>query len=98
VPLVCPTISLARASDPVGPVGSSLATWAELDPTPKKNRERDLWFFGVFILRSVFLYYKNINLVLKYLIFYEMLQKYIYLKKLKKKGFCFHAYGQVSQR
>jgi hypothetical protein len=69
----------------VRPVGSSLATWAELNPTPKKNRERDLWFFGVFILRSVFLYYKNTNLVLKYLVFYEMLQKYIYMKKLKKK-------------
>jgi hypothetical protein len=68
-------------------------------PLKKKHRERDLWFFGVFILRSVFLYYKNTNLVLKYLVFYEMLQKYIYLKKLKKKkGFCFHAYGQVSQR
>jgi hypothetical protein len=46
-------------------------------PPPKK---RGWWFSRVFFL-FVFLYYKNINMVLKYLVFYEMLQ---YMEKQKK--------------
>ena len=56
----------------------------------ERERERDLRFYGVFILRSVFLYCKNTNLVLKYLVFNKMLQIYIYLKKQKKKDVFMH--------
>jgi len=61
------------------------------------SKKREIFVvFGVFILRFVFFDCKNINLVLKYLVFYEMLQKNYILKNKKKKIFYFHAYGQVS--
>jgi hypothetical protein len=43
--------------------------------------------------RFVFLYCKDTNLVLKYLVFVK-----IFFKKNNKKIFCFHAYSQVSQK
>jgi len=59
---LCPAGSLVWASDPAMPAGFSLATWAELDPTPKK---RVISIFFCIYFFFVFLYCKNINLVFK---------------------------------
>jgi len=90
VPLIYPAGSLAWASDLTRPTRSSPATWAKLDPAPpplaKKNRERerDLWFSGIFILRSVFWYCKKYKSCIKIPGFQRNIAKiYIYLKTQK---------------
>ena len=94
----CSTGSLAWASDPARTAGSSPTTWAALDPAQKN--EWDCWFSPVFILWFV-LYCKNINLLLKYPVFYKTLHIYIYMQcfvYIAQKMLCFHAYGQYPKK
>jgi hypothetical protein len=87
--------SLARASDQVA--GSSPAIWAGLGPAPQKNSSKiiskNLWFSANILLHFnqywfVFLYCKDTNLVLKYLVFVKTKKKYFVFmhtaKSLKK--------------
>jgi hypothetical protein len=64
------------ASDRARPLGLAQPDQAELDPALKK-KWFVIFFMYLFILCFVFLHYKNANLILKYSVFYEMLQKYI---------------------
>jgi hypothetical protein len=66
---------------PLCPAGFSSATWAELDPAPKKMSN--------IVVFCVFLYCKNTNLVFRIPGFRRNVTNiHIYQKK------CFHAYGQ----
>jgi len=82
---LCPAGSLAWASDQAGPTVFFLQKI--------KERERDLWFSGIFILRSEFFYVvKKISIsYLEYLVFDAVWQIYIYIKK---NIFLCVAYGQ----
>jgi len=89
--------SLAWASDQAGLARSSPATRAGLGPTRKKNSLKifskicdfpQIFYCILINIGFVFLYCKDTNLVLKYLVFVKTL----------KKTFCFHAYDQVSQK
>jgi hypothetical protein len=86
--LGCLSGSLVWSSDPARPVRSSPAPWAGMGPAKKNS---NLWFFQNILLYFdqywfVFLYCKDTNPVLKYQVFVKII------------FFCFHAYGQVSQK
>jgi hypothetical protein len=52
------------------------------------------FFYHFRLIPICILYCKDIDLILKYLVFFEMLQK----NYIKNKNFFFNAYGQVSQK
>jgi hypothetical protein len=74
--------SLAWASDQAGLAASSPATWAGLGPARKKIQklfQKNLWFSINFLLHFdqywfVFLYCKDTNPVLKYMVFVKTLK------------------------
>jgi hypothetical protein len=63
------------ASDRARPLDLAQPDQTELDPALKKII--CCFLIYLFILCFEFLHYKNANLILKYSVFYEMLQKYI---------------------
>ena len=63
---LCPVGSLVWASDPARPARFSPATWADLDPAPKKTSNIVVFFHVYFVVFFfVFLYCKNTTLVFR---------------------------------
>jgi hypothetical protein len=62
---LCPVGSLVWASDPARPARFSPATWADLDPAPKKTSNIVVFFRVYFVV--FFLYFYIVKIQLSYL-------------------------------